>query len=89
MCQADGTLGGLNYQDAPVVARGWIRRLGDAYQLIAGDRHGEVGCGWGVYGVPETFVIDAEGVIRCKHIGPIDRKVLQDVIVPLISELRG
>ena len=57
--------------------------------MIAVDGQGEVGIDWGVYGVPETFVIDPEGVIRYKHIGPLDRKVLQEVIVPLISELRG
>ncbi|MGE4633990.1 MAG: DsbE family thiol:disulfide interchange protein [Arenicellales bacterium] len=83
------TLVGLNYKDAPADARAWLRQLGNPYNMIAVDGQGEVGIDWGVYGVPETFVIDSEGVIRYKHIGPVDRKVLQEVIVPLISELRG
>jgi len=80
---------GLNYKDAPADARRWLREFGNPYDVIAVDREGAAGIDWGVYGVPETFVIDREGVIRYKHIGPVDDKVLSDVIVPLIGELKG
>ena len=80
---------GLNYKDAPADARRWLREFGNPYDMIAVDREGAAGIDWGVYGVPETFVIDREGVIRYKHIGPVDDKVLSDVIVPLIGELKG
>ena len=80
---------GLNYKDAPADARSWLREFGNPYDIIAVDREGEVGIDWGVYGVPETFVIDREGVIRYKHIGPVDTKVLSETILPLISQLTG
>ncbi|MDP6140464.1 MAG: DsbE family thiol:disulfide interchange protein [Arenicellales bacterium] len=80
---------GLNYKDAPADARQWLERLGNPYGAIAVDAAGEVGIDWGVYGVPETFVIDREGVIRYKHIGPIDRQALEQTILPLVRDLRG
>ena len=80
---------GLNYKDAPADARSWLREFGNPYDIIAVDREGDVGIDWGVYGVPETFVIDREGVIRYKHIGPVDAKVLSETILPLISQLTG
>ncbi len=80
---------GLNYKDAPADARRWLREFGNPYDMIAVDREGAAGIDWGVYGVPETFVIDREGVIRYKHIGPVDDKVLSYVIVPLSGELKG
>ncbi|MGB1713986.1 MAG: redoxin family protein, partial [Arenicellales bacterium] len=70
-------------------ARRWLREFGNPYDVIAVDREGAVGIDWGVYGVPETFVIDREGIIRYKHIGPVDQKVLSDVILPLVSDLKG
>ncbi|HJP05959.1 MAG: DsbE family thiol:disulfide interchange protein [Acidiferrobacteraceae bacterium] len=83
------TLVGLNYKDAPEDARAWLRELGNPYDMIAVDEKGQVGIDWGVYGVPETFVIDRTGVIRYKHIGPVDRKVLRETILPLVSQLRS
>jgi cytochrome c biogenesis protein CcmG/thiol:disulfide interchange protein DsbE len=80
---------GLNYKDAPADARRWLREFGNPYDIIAVDREGDVGIDWGVYGVPETFVIDREGVIRYKHIGPVDAKVLSETILPLILQLTG
>ena len=80
---------GLNYKVAPADARSWLREFGNPYDIIAVDREGDVGIDWGVYGVPETFVIDREGVIRYKHIGPVDAKVLSETILPLISQLTG
>ena len=80
---------GLIYKDASADARRWLREFGNPYDVIAVDREGAVGIDWGVYGVPETFVIDREGIIRYKHIGPVDRNVLSDVILPLVSDLKG
>ena len=69
-------------------ARGWLSDHGDPYVLSVLDVDGRVGIDFGVYGVPETFLIDAEGRIRYKHIGPITPDSLQQVIMPKVEELR-
>ena len=69
-------------------ARGWLSDHGDPYVLSVLDVDGRVGIDFGVYGVPETFLIDAEGRIRYKHIGPITPDSLQQVIMPMVEELR-
>ncbi len=68
-------------------ASGWLRAHGDPYRLTAMDIDGRVGIDFGVYGVPETYVIDKEGVIRLKHTGPISPEALAKKILPLLSEL--
>lgn len=78
---------GLDYKDEPADGRGWLQQFGDPYTLSVTDLDGRVGIDWGVYGVPETFVIDKEGIIRHKHIGPVTAQALQDEIVPLIKTL--
>jgi len=80
---------GLNYKDERDAALGWLRRLGDPYKVSAVDINGDVGIDWGVYGVPETFVIDQQGVVRHKHIGPITDKSVSDTILPLVRKLKG
>lgn len=80
---------GLNYKDKPYDAAKWLAELGDPYTRTGADIDGRVGIDWGVYGVPETFVIDRDGRIAYKHIGPVTRKALSDKIIPLIEELRG
>ena len=79
---------GLNYKDEPGAAVRWLRERGDPYDVIAVDADGRVGIDWGVYGVPETFVVDKRGVIRHKHIGPVSPEDLRDEIVPLIERLQ-
>ena len=79
---------GLNYKDQPDEARAWLRQLGDPYVLSVADASGRVGLDYGVYGVPETFVIDRAGVIRYKQIGAITRRTLDEKILPLIRELQ-
>ncbi len=79
---------GLNYKDQRDAALGWLRQMGDPYQLSAADADGRVGIEYGVYGVPETFVIDKAGVIRFKQIGPITAEVWRDKILPLVQQLR-
>ncbi len=78
---------GLNYKDGRDVAQQWLRQRGDPYTVSAFDEDGRAGIDWGVYGVPETFVIDKRGAIRYKHTGPIDQKAVNDKIMPLVREL--
>jgi cytochrome c biogenesis protein CcmG/thiol:disulfide interchange protein DsbE len=78
---------GLNYKDAPKDALAWLKQFGDPYTSSIQDRDGRVGIDFGVYGVPETFVIDKKGVIRYKQIGPITTEALNGKILPLLKEL--
>lgn len=78
---------GLNYKDGRDVAQQWLRQRGDPYTVSAFDEDGRAGIDWGVYGVPETFVIDKRGAIRYKHTGPVDQKAVTDKIMPLVREL--
>ena len=79
---------GLNYKDRPEDAARWLRELGDPYTRTGADRDGRVGIDWGVYGVPETFVVDKHGVIRDKIIGAITRKTVDERLLPLVRRLR-
>jgi len=78
---------GLNYKDKRGEAIGWLRRYGDPYQASLFDADGRVGIDYGVYGVPETYVIDKQGVIRYKRIGPVTPDIVQSKVAPLIAEL--
>ena len=78
---------GLNYKDAREDALPWLKRNGDPYQLSVFDAAGRIGIDYGVYGVPETFVIDKQGVIRYKQIGPITPEALEKKIMPLVRRL--
>ena len=80
---------GFNYKDEPQAARQWLARHGDPFALIARDGDGRAGLDWGVYGVPETFVLDAQGVIRHKHIGPLTREAWERDIAPLLGASRA
>ncbi|HKO60756.1 MAG TPA: DsbE family thiol:disulfide interchange protein [Pyrinomonadaceae bacterium] len=78
---------GLNYKDKPTDAISWLNELGDPYVLSVSDLDGRVGIDYGVYGAPETFLIDRDGVIRFKHIGPMTPNVWDNKISPLVSQL--
>lgn len=80
---------GLNYKDTRPEAQRWLAALGDPYLASAFDQDGRVGIEWGVYGVPETFVIDRRGVIRHKHIGPITPAAWEETLWPLIQQLES
>ena len=80
---------GLNYKDAPDDAAAWLDALGDPYTRIGADFDGRVGIDWGVYGVPETFVVDQDGRIAYKYIGPMTPRVLDEIILPLVRNLRA
>ncbi len=80
---------GLNYKDERGNAMQWLSRLGNPYDVSLSDTDGRVGINFGVYGVPETFIIDKHGVVRFKQIGPVTPEVLRDRIEPLIRELNA
>jgi cytochrome c biogenesis protein CcmG/thiol:disulfide interchange protein DsbE len=79
---------GLDYKDKTKDAQSYLRQHGNPYTLIALDTDGRVGIDYGVYGVPETYIIDKNGVIRFKQIGPITPEALEQTIIPLINELK-
>ncbi|HXC72473.1 MAG TPA: DsbE family thiol:disulfide interchange protein [Pyrinomonadaceae bacterium] len=78
---------GLNYKDRPEDALGWLSELGDPYLLSAVDLDGRVAIDYGVYGAPETYIIDKKGTIRLKHVGPVMPDVWEKKILPMVQEL--
>lgn len=80
---------GLDYKDRLDSARRWLDRLGNPYTEVLFDDRGQVGLDLGVYGTPETFVIDREGIVRYKHTGPLTRDDVEDTILPMVRRLRG
>jgi cytochrome c biogenesis protein CcmG/thiol:disulfide interchange protein DsbE len=80
---------GLNYKDNREDAKRWLSRFGNPYVANAFDSDGRVGIDWGVYGAPETFIIDREGIIRHKHIGPLTIQIINDEILPLVAKLKS
>ena len=77
---------GLDYKDDPEDGKRWLEHFGDPYTLSVMDIEGRTGIDWGVYGVPETFVIGKDGLIKYKHIGPVTRESLQDEVIPAIRD---
>ena len=82
-------LHGLNYKDKPADAARWLDTMGDPYRRTGADLDGRVAIDWGVYGVPETFIVDGWGCIAWKQIGPIDQRMLDETILPLLASLRA
>lgn len=80
---------GLNYKDERDAATAWLNRFGNPYRTSAFDADGKVGIDWGVYGVPETFVIDRKGIIRYKFTGPLTEDALETTLLPLIRKLQA
>ena len=83
------TVVGLNYKDKSEDAVRWLQQFGDPYATSVVDLDGRVGIDWGVYGVPETFVIGADGKVKYKHIGPMTMESLNQKVLPVIRELLG
>jgi cytochrome c biogenesis protein CcmG/thiol:disulfide interchange protein DsbE len=81
------TLIGLNYKDEREAGKAWLQRFGNPYTDSLFDPQGRIGLDYGVYGVPETFIIDRQGVVRYKHIGPLTPEVLRDKVEPLLKRL--
>ncbi|MBA98921.1 MAG: DsbE family thiol:disulfide interchange protein [Sulfitobacter sp.] len=80
---------GINYKDPPEQARAWLDELGDPYTRIGADRDGRAGIEWGVYGVPETYVIAADGTIAYRHVGPLTDDILQNTLMRVVRELKS
>lgn len=80
---------GINYKDQPQDVAAWLDELGDPYTRTGADLTGRVAIDWGVYGIPETFVVGADGRIAYKHIGPISRRTLDEKILPLVRDLQA
>jgi cytochrome c biogenesis protein CcmG/thiol:disulfide interchange protein DsbE len=83
------TIVGLNYKDQRGNALPWLRQLGDPYAMSLYDGDGKVAIDWGVYGVPETFVMDRQGIVRFKHVGPVTPEVMREKIEPLLKAIDG
>ena len=79
---------GINYNDDSVKARRWLKRYEDPFALVLVDDNGKLGIDLGVYGAPETFLLDANGVIQFKHIGIVDRRLWESTLSPLIEQLK-
>ena len=79
---------GLNWKDKPEDAKAWLNKFGNPYEISVSDPDGRTAIDFGVYGAPETFVIDATGMVRFKHTGPIDAEVLRDKLLPAIRDLK-
>lgn len=80
---------GINQSDAPENARAFLAELGNPYDAVGADRDRRVSIDWGVYGVPETFVVDADGVITFKHVGPLSPETVMHQLLPAIAEARS
>ena len=80
---------GLNYKDKSEDAKAWLKQFGDPYVTSLVDEKGQIGIDYGVYGVPENYVIDREGVIRYKKIGPVTPETVREKILPLVKQLKG
>lgn len=79
---------GVNYKDESVAARQWLEDLGDPYTHNIVDAEGYLGLDLGVFGAPETYVVDREGIIRYKHVGVVDERVWQDILQPIVTHLK-
>jgi len=79
---------GLNYKDTTDEAKAWLVRYENPYHLVVEDPSGRAGIDWGVYGVPETFVIDPQGIIRHKFTGPLTKQRIQQTLLPLLKQMQ-
>jgi len=80
---------GMDYKDKREDGEAWLRKHGNPYTLVVSDAEGRVGIDYGVYGVPETYVIDKQGIIQHKQIGAVSPKIMSETILPLVKELQA
>jgi cytochrome c biogenesis protein CcmG/thiol:disulfide interchange protein DsbE len=80
---------GMAWKDKPEASSAWLQRFGNPYSVVISDVNGRAGIDWGVYGAPETFLVDKQGKVRFKHVGPITPELLQSTLMPLIRKLQG
>lgn len=80
---------GINYKDDPAKALGFLEELGDPYLAIGADSSGRMALDWGVYGVPETYLIDGQGKILLRHAGPVTQRVITETLMPALKEAQS
>ena len=80
---------GYTWKDEPADALRWLAQFGNPYWVVLSDVEGRAAIDWGIYGAPETFLVDADGIIRWKHVGPLDDGVIADELEPLLRGMRG
>ena len=78
---------GINYKDRPEDSKAWLAELGSPYSIVAADANGRTGIDFGVYGVPESYLIDKQGVIRFKQTGPLTPEIIANQLIPLAEKL--
>ncbi|MDQ3206683.1 MAG: DsbE family thiol:disulfide interchange protein [Pseudomonadota bacterium] len=78
---------GYNWKDEPADALRWLEQFGNPYWLVLTDYDGQVAIDWGIYGAPETFLVDANGIVRWKHVGPVTDEVVQQDLLPMLEEV--
>ena len=78
---------GYDYKDAPADAARWLAELGDPYEFSLADQNGRVALDWGIYGAPETYLVDAQGIVRWKFVGPLDQVIVQEQLEPQLAQL--
>lgn len=80
---------GYNWKDEREDALRWLEQFGNPYWLVLTDLEGRVAIDWGIYGAPETFLVDADGIVRWKHVGPLDDATIRDDLLPKLAEVEG
>ena len=80
---------GINWKDKPAAAAAFLAKLGNPFDAIGADENGRAGIEWGISGVPESFLVDRDGVVRFRWVGPLDAVTIEDALLPLLAELNG
>ena len=76
---------GINYKDNPKKAIRWLKELGNPYTDVAIDKSGRIAIDWGVYGIPETFIVNSKGIIKYRHVGPVTKKIYKKINLIIIE----
>lgn len=79
---------GYNYKDAPADAQRWLQQFGNPYTLVIADEEGRAALDWGIYGAPESFLVDSQGIVRWKYVGPLTPEVIESQLKPALAALR-
>jgi cytochrome c biogenesis protein CcmG/thiol:disulfide interchange protein DsbE len=79
---------GYDYKDTEADAQRWLAQYGNPYDLVIVDEPGLAALDWGIYGAPETFLVDAQGIVRWKHVGPVTPEVVQQQLMPELEKLK-
>lgn len=80
---------GYNWKDEPEDALRWLEQFGNPYWVVVADYEGATAIEWGIYGAPETFLVDADGIVRWKHVGPLSQETIDEVVVPMVERMRS